>query len=320
MKKILLLEFYLICTIIYPQKNAGVAEFFKINNVKLNKVNDTTEIDPYSFFPLKVSNFWQYHSQGDFIWYEIITRDSILADSSHLYYYNGSEKRTPQWPDYRIDTNYNVYYDPNDWNRLYYKLDAKIGERWWIVKFFDSDSNFIEGDIGEIDTIYQGYYLGRYTTFKVISKYLEYNNFGEIVEYWDSDRVLASGMGLIYEDKDGIQPDILISAIIDGDTIGTIVGLEEKKEIRFFDEFKLFQNYPNPFNANTKIEYTIHKHAEYNQIVYNCLGQIIYNNKKFYKPGNYQFSLDLDKYSSGVYFFQLSSPYKKQIIKMIYLK
>lgn len=303
----------------FGQKKVGSKDHFKNQNIQLNEVSDKDFVDPNSFFPLKVENAWQYNTQGGFIKNQTVTYDSLLADKSHLIYLNGSETRNLNWPDYRIDTNYNVYYDPNDWNRLYYKLDAKIGERWWIVKHYDADSNFIEGYMGEIDTIYQGYYLGKFTTFKTIKVYLEYNNFGVVEEFWDHDKVLASGIGLIYESKDGIQPDILISAIIDGDTLGTIVGVKERLDNQ--TSYLLSQNYPNPFNPVTNISFVIPEKDFVEISIYNSLGEkLIVLLSEIVSSGHHVVKFDGSKYSSGVYFYLLKTKNYVSTKKMILIK
>lgn len=293
-------------------------DFFKINNIELNAVEDTSEIDPYSFFPVNVGNFWQYSQQGGLVRNKWISKDSLLNDGSRLIYFGDY---LIQLPTYRIDTSYNVFADPNNWVRHFYKLDAKLSERWWVYADYDQDSIFIQGHIAEVDTIYQGTYLGINTVFKVISTYLVYNNNGAIEEYWDHDKVLAAGIGLVYEDKDGVQPDILISAIINGDTLGTIVGVENSNFTNYPDEFSLAQNYPNPFNSTTTLEYSVIKPDIYRIEIFNILGKKVKTYlSKYHSKGNYKTSIDFRKFSSGIYFAMISNNtiYKK--IKMIYLK
>jgi len=45
----------------------------------------------------------------------------------------------------------------------------------------------------------------------------------------------------------------LISAIINGDTLGTIVGVEDDYSELIPTDIELFQNYPNPFKLDNAI-------------------------------------------------------------------
>lgn len=71
--------------------------------------------------------------------------------------------------------------------------------------------------------------------------------------------------------------------------------------------FNLDQNYPNPFNPSTKIKFSIPKTGFIQLKVYDVLGRIqeIPVNENL-KPSEYEFTFDASKYSSGVYFYQLS--------------
>ena len=79
------------------------------------------------------------------------------------------------------------------------------------------------------------------------------------------------------------------------------------------DEFALFQNYPNPFNPSTTIKYeipeaeTIPKVFSTTLKIYDILGNEIatlVNESK--QSGVYEVEFDASKFSSGVYFYQLS--------------
>ncbi|MCP5062249.1 MAG: T9SS type A sorting domain-containing protein [Ignavibacteriae bacterium] len=295
-----------------------VNEFFRANSIEVSAIDDSSYIDPYSFFPTQVGDFWQYSTAGNFIRNKTVTKDSLLNDGSRIIYYNNDEL----WPTYRIDTNYNVLFHPfhNRGNDLWYKLDAKVNERWWIEK--DSvNGQFVQGYVGEVDTIYEGFFLGQKTTFKVIRKYLIYNNDGLMQEFWDSDKVLANGIGLIYEEKDGVAPDILIASIINGDTLGTIVGIKNKLKSELPKIFNLSQNYPNPFNSSTNIEFMINEPGNYKMIISNMLGEIVKMLKwKYYNKGSHTVNLDFSGLASGAYLGILSNDRISKQIKMIYLK
>ncbi len=298
--------------LLFAQEIKNVEDFFNVNNITMNIKNDSSNVDPYSFFPSQVGNFWQY--SGNYIRTETITKDSLKYDGTKLLYYGASLK-----PRYLIDTCFCVYYYPTTRNKLIYILNAKINDRWWVYTRYD-DSVFVEGQIAEVDTIYQGTYLGKQSTFKVFSYYFVYNNSGELEEYWDHDAVLASGMGLVYEDMDAERPKVLIAAIIDGDTLGTIVDVE-KIDINLPTKTKLENNYPNPFNPVTTIDYTIPVNGMVTIKVFDTLGRevvTLVNEQK--KSGRYSVKFDAAKLPSGIYYYTLITNSKRITKSMVLLK
>ena len=78
-------------------------------------------------------------------------------------------------------------------------------------------------------------------------------------------------------------------------------------------EFNLFQNYPNPFNPSTKIRFTIPNVSSSFSLrttlmVYDILGnEMITLIDKELPAGEYEFTFDASKLSSGVYFYQLKT-------------
>jgi glycosidase len=95
-------------------------------------------------------------------------------------------------------------------------------------------------------------------------------------------------------------------------------------------EFILHQNYPNPFNPGTVISYQLPVGGHVQLKVYDVLGREVTTLVNEYKPAgiyNSQFSiLNLpagrqgSEFSSGIYFYKLSSNGFVQTKKMVYLK
>jgi hypothetical protein len=85
--------------------------------------------------------------------------------------------------------------------------------------------------------------------------------------------------------------------------------------------FTLFQNYPNPFNPSTKISFFLPQSNFTKLEIFNELGSkvedLIYD---YLAAGNYEIEFDASKYSSGVYFFRLTSGNFSSSGKMIFLK
>ena len=90
--------------------------------------------------------------------------------------------------------------------------------------------------------------------------------------------------------------------------------------------FTLSQNYPNPFNPQTTIEYSIPNKSEIEIVVYNLLGQNVYQqNRKDIDTGTYKMKFNGNGLSSGIYFYSLkvteeSGEVYNQTIKMLYIQ
>ncbi len=87
------------------------------------------------------------------------------------------------------------------------------------------------------------------------------------------------------------------------------------------DKFTLEQNYPNPFNPSTTIDFSLQKAAKVTLEVYNVLGQkvtTLVNNRL--AAGQYSVIFDATNFSSGVYFYKLTSGDFSQTRKMMLLK
>lgn len=86
-------------------------------------------------------------------------------------------------------------------------------------------------------------------------------------------------------------------------------------------DFRLYQNYPNPFNPETAIKYEL-KVTDFVSInVYDILGNKIselINEKQ--NPGSYSVKFNGNDFSSGVYYYTLTSGDVKQTKKMLLIK
>ncbi len=87
-------------------------------------------------------------------------------------------------------------------------------------------------------------------------------------------------------------------------------------------EFELSQNYPNPFNPTTTIEYQIAQTSNVNLKIYNSLGQKVSTLVSTEQTaGTYKVVWDASEFSSGIYFYELSSDKgNMQTMKLILLK
>ncbi len=89
--------------------------------------------------------------------------------------------------------------------------------------------------------------------------------------------------------------------------------------------YKLYQNYPNPFNPNTKIKFEIPSTNGKNGItqikIYDILGREVATlvNEDL-PPGTYEADWNAANYSSGIYFYRLTSGNYSDVKKMIFVK
>ncbi len=86
-------------------------------------------------------------------------------------------------------------------------------------------------------------------------------------------------------------------------------------------KFDLSQNYPNPFNPITKINFDLPESGLVTLKVYDVLGKevaTIVNEIK--EAGYYTLSFDAEKFSSGIYFYRLSSNGFVSVKRMVVLK
>jgi hypothetical protein len=86
-------------------------------------------------------------------------------------------------------------------------------------------------------------------------------------------------------------------------------------------EFILHQNYPNPFNPSSKINFDIAKSGNVSMSVFDITGKLITTlvNERL-QPGSYEAKFDGSSYSSGIYFYRLTTESYTDTKKMILIK
>lgn len=86
-------------------------------------------------------------------------------------------------------------------------------------------------------------------------------------------------------------------------------------------EYKLKQNYPNPFNPTTHFGFQIVDFGSVNLIVFDALGRKVETlvNQEL-RPGLYEVEWNASKYTSGVYFYKLTSGSFTDTRKMMVIK
>ncbi len=130
--------------------------------------------------------------------------------------------------------------------------------------------------------------------------------------------------GLTLRIKDAIDGTILNSELTEGTEITIPAGLSsvlvESGSIIPLT-YELSQNYPNPFNPSTKIKYQIPKDGHVKIAVYDVLGkEVNVLTDGFRVAGSYEARFDASSYSSGVYFYKMTSGDFIEIRKMVVMK
>jgi hypothetical protein len=86
-------------------------------------------------------------------------------------------------------------------------------------------------------------------------------------------------------------------------------------------KFELKNNFPNPFNPVTNIQYYIDKQDFVSLKVYDVLGNEIETLvKDFHQPGEYKVSFNGAEFSSGIYFYSLTTSSSISTKKMLLIK
>jgi len=86
-------------------------------------------------------------------------------------------------------------------------------------------------------------------------------------------------------------------------------------------KFELNQNYPNPFNPTTTISFNLPQSGNVALKVFNSIGEeVVTLTDGFIEAGVYTFNFNAEGLPSGMYIYQLSTPEKTQVRKMILMK
>jgi hypothetical protein len=106
----------------------------------------------------------------------------------------------------------------------------------------------------------------------------------------------------------------------------TIFGGVKKISSLVPDGFKLYDNYPNPFNPSTRIKFSIPPSKGVGGmyiwlIIYDALGREIETlvNEKL-SAGTYEVEWSAEKYTSGIYFYRLTTDGYSVTKKMVLIK
>ncbi len=120
----------------------------------------------------------------------------------------------------------------------------------------------------------------------------------------------------------------LMTASTDGLPVGDLnwfpgvsTGVEQTG-VQQPNKFALSNAYPNPFNPSTSIKFSLSKASNVSLKIYNTMGQLVKTiiGNEYKAQGNYEVNINMDRYSSGVYFYTLVQGNQEITKKMILLK
>ncbi|TRZ66353.1 T9SS C-terminal target domain-containing protein [bacterium] len=98
------------------------------------------------------------------------------------------------------------------------------------------------------------------------------------------------------------------------------IGIKQISEV-VPSSYSLQQNYPNPFNPTTKIQYAIPHNGIVKLVVFDALGRVVetlVNENQ--TAGVYETEFNASRYSSGVYFYKLTTGNFSETKKMTLIK
>lgn len=83
------------------------------------------------------------------------------------------------------------------------------------------------------------------------------------------------------------------------------------------DSFVLGQNYPNPFSGTTTVPFNLPNAADVTIFVMDAMGKMVYTSRGFFQAGDNIITLNLDNYSTGVYYYGIIVDGVRQMRKLI---
>lgn len=114
---------------------------------------------------------------------------------------------------------------------------------------------------------------------------------------------------------------ILVGAIIDSITYGSVVLSIKQISNEIPNQFRLYQNFPNPFNPSTTIRFDVAQRSDVKLSIFNLLGKeikVLVN--EHLNAGSYEYAFNSEGLPSGVYYYQLHYGNALETKKMVVVK
>jgi len=129
------------------------------------------------------------------------------------------------------------------------------------------------------------------------------------------DSILTLWSGWAYNGYDSVSSNTFI-LIIKRTTIGI-----QTVPTEIPDKYALFNNYPNPFNPTTNIKFDLPENTIVSLKIFDISGREVASllNSKL-QAGTYTYLWNASTVSSGIYFYELSTPGFRQVKRMVLIK
>jgi len=103
---------------------------------------------------------------------------------------------------------------------------------------------------------------------------------------------------------------------------GGYTGVSENNNLQAPAKFTLSEAYPNPFNPSTNVKFSIAKAGNISLKVYNITGELVkvVADNVYREAGEYQYTLNMSNFSSGVYFYTLTQGAQQITKKLVLMK
>lgn len=265
---------------------------------------------------MQLGNIWIYNEYPSISRTTVVDTNAVLDTISYCklfieYNYGGLQyflyMRLKQdgYYVFRRDTSYPA---PNN-EQIYYKKNAVLGDTWTTP---DPWSPF--DDVYIVEDTFNTNVFGEPATIKYLTidsgiLYFE--------EYW------TEKFGKLSRSDFGTPITSLLGCVIDGVVYGdtSFIVVSVKNEFEQSKSFTLQQNYPNPFNSLTHIRYSMLQNGIVVLKVFDVLGnEVAVLVDKYQDSGSYNVVFNGDDFSSGIYFYQLSSGNYTERKKFILLR
>jgi hypothetical protein len=295
----------------------GIGYYFILFGAVCTNVSVMAQSIPdSSFYPLQVGNLWQYRFSPQTPVYTMsVVGDTVLLNGKKYYAvkrnFNFSPSFYPEIRYERIDSNGTTwFYDSTSTTELTMEeFSLPVGIPW---------TSYRKSPIGDSAKItWRGKLLTELSGDSLVVTRVDYTfRYGE-----DTAIRFAQGIGIIWEEFELLQLDILIGARVNNRVYGTLVSVSDGLGDRTPVSFSLSQNYPNPFNLSTVISYELPSRSLVTLKVYNLLGQEVTTLiNEIQDAGFRSVVFEGSHLPSGVYFYRLQAGRSAQNRKMILLR